>query len=117
MQEELELVRPARLIHARSLRDGGGTFDQQGQPITAGHAVSIRILAVADAMTEQVLGVAIKKAAPGMAVGTWFDFENGRWEVSESLVMDTLRDAMQVANFLDERYVFDIGRGLCIPVG
>lgn len=101
-----------------SVENGGGTFDHEGRPATSGVAVTTTLLATIEGRCINPADIAehLAPLTEGAYLGTWFDFENDRWEVSETAVFENREDAIELARMLDERYVYDIDADECVAV-
>lgn len=103
-------------IYANSVKNGGGTFDGEGKPVTSGVAVTVEILDAPRLLTRRDIVFAQSRVSPGNALGTWYDEENARWEISETAVMADRESALTLARSLDERYVYDLDADECVAV-
>lgn len=106
-------------VLSQSVQNGGGTFDRLGNPVTSGVAVTTTILATIEGRCIEPGELAehlTSSLGEGAYLGTWFDTENDRWEISETAVFGTREDALTVARLLDERYVYDIDADECVAV-
>lgn len=116
-------ARPAtvvRTIEAASHANGGGTFTKEGVSATSGYAVTVNVLdKVAggdDRHDDLLLAIydAVREVPEGDYIGTWFDSENGVWEVSETAVFEDREKALALARHYGERYVYDLTADECI---
>lgn len=113
----------ARQILSDSIVHGGGTWSVDGEPVKSGVAVTTTILAKVAEITHFKITDAIEHlrslvADPALPLylGTWYDEENGVWEISQTAIFETREAAMVLASILDERYVYDITTDECLPV-
>lgn len=100
-----------------SILNKGGTFAADGTQPTAGFAVTVAVMDTLDEMTLNNVEAYLPFVAEGNYLGTWFDHENGVWEISETVVFTDRDDALSIARMLDERYVYDLAEGAEIAVG
>lgn len=112
---------PARLrglsVLSHSVQNGGGTFDRLGNPVTSGVAVTTTVLDTIEGRCiepDELAGHLTYSLGEGSYLGTWFDTENDRWEISETAVFAKREDALAVGRMLDERYVYDIDADECV---
>lgn len=106
----------ARDIFLESTANDGGTFTLEGKPVTTGIAVTSAVLATVERLTIFGLLEAIEGFETDLHLGTWFDAENGVWEISASVTFDDRASAMELARVLGERYVYDIDNQDCLAV-
>lgn len=87
----------------------GSTLTREG-PVTHGIAVAFEVLTTSPTFPGDTVALALDHAAPGEAVGTWWDEDNGVWEVDRTYVFpSSLMDlALAAARGLGERFVYDL---------
>ena len=114
----LTTITTAEAIVATSQQNGGGTFAPSGLPVTSGIAVTVEVVGKADTLTEADIETALAAVQPNEAVGTWFDQENGVWEISRTWVCEQSfrQAAFEFAAAAGERYVYDLDADECVAV-
>jgi hypothetical protein len=110
---------PATSILAESEDNNGGTFTcVDGKPVTTGIAATAEVLATVQTLTLDAIDAARDSIMGGEALGTWYDEDNGCWEISRTWVWpQALREtAFETAREWGERYVYDLDADECLPV-
>ena len=103
-------------IHTQSILNKGGTFDRLGHPASTGVAVTIAVKETVPYLSAEAIEKHRSSIRPGNYLGTWYDPENRRWEISETAVFDSSPAALRLARTLGERFVYDIDTDECVPV-
>lgn len=102
----------AQRVHTYSCLNHGGTFDRRGDQPAEGFAVTVSILDAVPFLGIARIDEALHlEVGEGNYLGTWFDHENGRWEISETAVIRNREDALTLARSMGERYIFDLAAG------
>jgi hypothetical protein len=114
-QQIVSRLKAARVFQY-SIGHQGGTFNEHGEPVSTGIAVSVQSLVFVKHLTRRTIERAITVVGDHMYLGTWWDMETGMWEVSETVCFSRLPDALRIAGLLRERYLFDIDRDQTIAV-
>lgn len=97
-------------IEEYAVQHGGATIGPDHEPVHSGIAVAFEVLTTSPTFPIETVALALADAVPGVAVGLWWDHENGVWEVDRTYVFDPSLEvlALAAARGLDERYVYDL---------
>lgn len=107
-----------KILEASEAHKGGTFVPVTGASVTSGIAVTREVLATLDHLTAPAIAAALDEVQGFEALGTWYDEDNGRWEISRTVVYPPLwRDAaLREAGQRGERYVYDIDADECVAV-